>query len=177
VSDTDDHFKAALDEAKWRYSTHGLSASSRAYEYGILVVKNAFLVSGGGLFFIPAMVGLSASVDLSKAFIAGVLFGLGVLLALLGNYVIHINWTLHGAIWEKFFEIERIQIRKAYKVAFSTDEADLVSAKASHARLGWWITITFWIPHVLAAAYVASLIAAAYFLYLSFGVLQLGGMS
>ncbi|GAB4383566.1 hypothetical protein [Albidovulum sp.] len=176
MSDTDTRFNEALEEAKWRYSTHGLSASSRAYDYGILVVKNAFLVSGGGLFFIPAMVGLSADVDLSRALFAGVFFGLGVLLALLGNYAIHINWTLHDAAWDRIHEIERIQIRQAYKRAFPTDDADLAAAKASHAKVSWWITFTFWIPHVLAIAFVISLIAAAYFLYLSFGVLQSGGV-
>ncbi len=177
MSDIDNKFKDALDEAKWRYSTHGLSASGRAYDYGILVVKNAFLVSGGGLFFVPTMVGLSASVDLSNAFVAGVLFGAGVLLALLGNYVIHINWTLHEVAWDSIYEIERIQIRQAYQRPYPSDEADLVSANATHARVGWWINVTFWIPHVLAVAFLGCLIVAAYFLYLSFGVVWSGGVS
>lgn len=175
MNELDHDYKDALEEAKWNYSTHGLSAANRAYDYGILVVKNAFLVSGGGLFFIPAMVGMSAEVDLSRAFIAGLFFGMGVLLALITNYVIHINWSLNEAAWDEVYSIERIQIRIAYERELSTDKEDLAHAKTSHERLNWWISFTFWIPHILAILFIIFLIAAAYYLYLSFGVIQPDG--
>lgn len=165
-----EEFETALAEAKWRYENHGLSASSRAYEYGLLVVKNSFMVAGGGLFFIPAMVGLSADVNLTFAFASGFWFALGVLLALIGNYVIHINWMLHEKVWSQIYQIERIQIRDAFDRGFLDDADDMAKLEASSKRAGFWIDVTFWLPHALVAIYLFALIMAALNLYWAFGI-------
>ncbi|WP_162894044.1 hypothetical protein [Phaeobacter sp. LSS9] len=165
-----ENYKAALQEAKWRYTTHGLDASQRAYEYGNLVVKNAFWVAGGGVFFIPTMVGLSKTVDLEFAFYSGLLFGAAVLLALLANYIIHINWSLHESAWEKFYDIERIDIRLAFRVSHQRDAKDRETAEKAHANTNRWINRTFWAPHVLAFLYLVVLFGGVFFLYKSFGI-------
>jgi len=171
---TDARYKTALEEAKWRYSTHGLTCGTRAYEYGTLVVKNAFLVAGGGLLFIPTMVGLSASVNLRDAVVAGLCFGVAVLLSLLANYIIHLNWLLHEGAWDKTYKIERLYIREAFGLSFENDRNSLREAQKSLSRYGRGIAVTFWIPHIPALLYIIFLCVAVHFLYLSFGVVWNG---
>lgn len=167
-------FKDALENAKWRFTTNGIKAGERAYEYGILVVKNAFLISGGGLFFIPTMVGLSAKVDLSYALISGICFAASILMAMLGNYIIHINWSLHADVWDDIYEIERVDIRKAYQCSYATDESDRALAKDRMDGKNKWINRTFWLPHFLALLFLVSLFIACYNLFSAFGVVWQG---
>ncbi|MDN5788140.1 hypothetical protein [Pseudorhodobacter sp.] len=170
---TDDRLREiekALEIAKWRYSTHGLSAGQHAYDYGVLVVKNAFLVSGGGLFFVPTMVAMSPQINLGYAFVAGTLFGAGVILALLANYFIHINWLLNEAVWDDIYNIEKIDIRAAYNVGFSNDGGEREKSVLSHKKKCRWINLTFWVPHALAIIFVVVLVCASFNLYEAFGL-------
>jgi len=166
----DEDYKAALESARWRYSTHGLNASTRAYEYGLLVVKNAFLVAGGGLFFIPAMVGLSAELQLSYAFYAGMWFAAAVLLALLANYIIHLNWLFIEAAWEHVYEIEKIDVRSAYGRAFRNDVAERARLHDENVKTGKRIAKTFWAPHIIAALFLICIVVAAVNLYWAFNI-------
>ncbi|WP_108815835.1 hypothetical protein [Loktanella sp. Alg231-35] len=171
---SEENFKTAMDDARWRYTTHGLSASTRAYEYGLLVAKNAFLVAGGGLFFIPAMVGLSADVEIAAAYDAGLFFAGAVLLALVGNYLIHINWMLHELAWDQIYEIERINIRSSHKREFLDDPSDLLKLKASNTRVNKWMGWTFWLPHLIVLLFLICLIAGATNLYSAFNIIPSG---
>lgn len=163
-----ENLDAALKEAKWRFETHGLRASDRSYEYGVLVVKNALVVSGGGLFFLPAMVGLAAEINIEYAVHSGLFFGICVLLTLVANYLIHLNWMMLEQSLEHIYEIERILIRKSHSVAYATDENSLLKAQNSLDRTSWWVPVLFYIPHLLAALFVISFAAAAFNLYNAF---------
>jgi hypothetical protein len=147
-----------------------LNASTRAYEYGLLVVKNAFLVSGGGLFFIPAMVGLSADIEVDLAFSAGLWFALAVFLALLANYIIHINWSLNEQAWGQIYEIELIDIRQAFNRSFQGDAEDKKRAVLENKATGKWIQRTFWLPHIIAFIFLLCLGVAALNLYWAFNI-------
>jgi hypothetical protein len=168
--DWNDAYKASLATSKWRFETQGLKASDRSYEYGLLVVKNAMLVSGGGLFFIPTIVGLSSELDIewSWAFSSGMLFGACVLMTLIASYMIHVNWLLNGAAWEDIYEIEKIGIRKAFGTAFEHDESELVRLKSQKAKRDIWINRFFYSPHLIAFLFVLLFGAAAWCLYEAF---------
>lgn len=170
MSELDQNFRDSLEHAKWRYTTQGLKASDRAYEYGILVVKNAFLVSGGGLFFVPTMVGLSAKVEISHAFISGMFFAMSVLLALIANYLIHLNWMMVESSWNSIYEIEKIHIRKAYERSYKSDAEKLEELEKTLAITNRRTNYLFWMPHISVAVFVVLLLVACYYLYLAFGV-------
>lgn len=161
-------FSKSLAQSKWRYETQGLRASDRAYEYGVLVVKNAMLVSGGGLFFIPTMVGLSAAISLDWAFLSGMLFGLCVLLTLVANYFIHWNWMLLERSWDDIYGIEQIEIRASFGREFTTDKDELAKLKKSLTEREKWISGLFYGPHVIAVLFVIMFGIAAYCLYEAF---------
>lgn len=161
-------YKASLETSKWRFETQGLRASDRAYEYGVLVVKNAMLVSGGGLFFIPTMVGLSAEISIHWAFTSGMLFGACVLLTLVANYLIHWNWLLLEQSWEQIFEIEKISARKVFERPYPSDEEELSRLEYKLKKTGRNITRLFYGPHILAAVFVLLFGYAAFCLYQAF---------
>ncbi|MGJ8625473.1 MAG: hypothetical protein ACSHXB_00825 [Sulfitobacter sp.] len=161
-------FEASLKESKWRFETQGLRSSDRAYEYGVLVVKNAMLVSGGGLFFIPTMASLSKNISLEWAFASGMLFGACVLLTLIANYLIHLNWLFLEGSWEEIYEIEKIQARLAYSRPFQSDEQNLILRKEKLATANRRITLSFYGPHLIALVFVIAFGFAAFCLYEAF---------
>ena len=168
-------FGAALSESKWRFENNGLKASDRAYEYGVLVVKNALLISGGGLFFIPAMAGLNKSMEVANALLSGALFGSCVILVLFANYLIHWNWMLVEEAWVKIYEIEKVDIRKAYGVGWSGDAVFKEKTQLELDKTNRKVTALFYAPHFLAIAFVILFSAASYHLYTAFrisGVVQ-----
>jgi hypothetical protein len=69
------------------------SYSARAYEYGVLSVKQLTLISGGGLLAIPAIAAMAP--DLSRAVAAniGLCFVCALLLSMICTYLIHLNWS------------------------------------------------------------------------------------
>lgn len=165
-----DQFRAAMGECKWRYEHYGARAFVRGYEYGVLAIKNCFLVAGGGLFFVPTMVGLSENVDLGYAIYAGVAFANAVLFSLLINYVAHWNWMLHEQVWILRFDLERIQVRLSYGRAYSADPKDSVKLEADVLNTNNWINRTFLLPHIFAVIVVVSLGFGAMYLYSAFGI-------
>lgn len=170
MSEEEKSFSAAMEVSKWRFEVNGLKASERAYEYGLLVVKNALLVSGGGLFFVPTMTTLSEKVEINYAIYSGVCFAACVLITLLANYFIHINWLLHEQAWEKIFEIEKRSIRLAFECNLQNDAVDQPIDERKLKRTGCWINLTFWIPHILSVLFLIGMSFGAYYLYLAFGI-------
>jgi hypothetical protein len=170
MEDDEKNYSTDMENAKWRFTTHGLSAAEKSYQYGILVLKNAFLVAGGGLFFIPTMAGLSAELDLEYAFIAGIFFGIAVLIALIANYAIHLNWMKLERLWEVIYEMEKIDIRAAYQRPFRNDTDDRAELEQEQSTGSKWVTYTFWIPHISIVLYLGSIIFGAANLYWAFGI-------
>jgi len=167
-------FAKALEDARWKYTTHGLTSGQRGYEYGTLVIKNAFLVAGGGLLFVPTMVGISDKIDLSLAAIAGGLFDFAVMLSLVSNYLIHVNWMRLEEAWEAVYEIEKTQTRQAFGRGFENDAIELEECKKTLKRSGIWVKWTFWTPHILGLIYLFALCLATYFLYRSLDLVMVG---
>lgn len=168
TDEANNEFSVAMEQSKWRFESQGLRASDRAYEYGVMVVKNAMLVSGGGLFFIPTMAGLSANISIEWAFYSGMFYGLCVLLTLIANYLIHLNWLFLESSWEEIYEIEKIQLRMAYSRAFSTDEKMLEDRSSSLKKINKRVMILFYAPHVCAGIFVLIFGLASFCLYEAF---------
>lgn len=139
---------------------------AKAFEYGTLVVRNALLVSGCALLAIPALVGLASeiTVDVGEASRAGVLFAFS--LVILGAYVIHINWSLHAAAWEKHWEDRQSFLKNYYLDELEYDQA--VTGRSN--PYGRAITATFWLPHILAVSYLTTISLGFLSLYTSFGI-------
>ena len=126
--------------------------SQRAYDYGVLAIKNVLFVSGGALLAIPAIAGLSNKLDPTMAAGAGLLFAVAVGLSVLSIYVIHINWMshFHLSLWNR--QKQTKQAWDAYLPEYGwAGECDAVLQRKEkfHTRL---INVTFFMPHVLGLA-------------------------
>ncbi|WP_224823376.1 hypothetical protein [Cognatishimia sp. MH4019] len=165
-----DAYKEGLAEIRWKYETFGKNTSERAYEYGTLVIKNAFLVSGGGLFFIPAMLGMSSELNVEYAFLSGIFFFGSVVLALVSNFLIYINFSLLERSGEAVFDLEKIYLRRNLSREFETDKADEAELIRKYNSSDAWIFLSYWLPIIFAFLFLASLFFGAYFLYLAFGL-------
>jgi hypothetical protein len=141
---------------------------AKAFEYGTLVVRNAVLVAGGGLLAIPALVGLADEVviNVEIATRAGLCFALGLLLAILAAYVVHINWTLLSVVWRKLWDDRKEYLRRVHLNGEGHESA--VSCLRTYHDRG--ISITFWAPHFIAILYFISIGSGLFYLYSSFGL-------
>ncbi|MCF6315743.1 MAG: hypothetical protein L3J30_05535 [Marinosulfonomonas sp.] len=167
---TSQEYREMSDRSDSYFEERIQDASKRAYEYGVLVVKNAFLVSGGGLFITPAIVQLAKEPDLEKAALAGGLFAGAVLFALFANYFIHINWMLHEQVWRHYRTKDQIDIRKLAKRAFNDDPEDQKTLEVKISKNIKWINRTFYIPHIFAFSFVVVFIFACFSLYQALGI-------
>ncbi len=141
---------------------------SKAFEYGLIVVKNATLTSGGALLSIPAIVALSVDLEINMlaASTAGVLFAVSLILALLGTYIVHINWTLHVEAWENMWR-EKADILKSLHLDRKPLSEDELVPKSHYSKS---IKLTFWLPHVIAVSYLICLVLGFVNLYKSLGI-------
>ncbi len=166
----DQKYKRLSEESDAYFEARISQVSTRAYEYGVLVVKNAFLVSGGGLFLTPAIVQITDSPDVKLAAYAGMLFATSVIIALIGNYVIHINWMLHEHMWMNHHHRDQILIRRITENQLETDEADLANLDKKIKKTNKWISRTFVFPHILTFLFLAAFIAGCVQLYRGLGI-------
>lgn len=167
---TNQEYSEMIDRSDTYFEERIQDASKRAYEYGVLVVKNAFLVSGGGLFLTPAIIQLAKEPDLEKAALAGGLFAGAVLLALFSNYFIHINWMLHEKVWRYYRSKDQIEIRKLAEREFKGDVEDQKKLEIEILNNSKWINRTFYLPHICAFSFIAFFISACFALYQALGI-------
>ena len=162
-------YRKEYETAQKYYETHIADKENKAFEYGTLVVKNAILVSGGGLLAIPAIAGLSTDlpVDTAEAATAGFSFACALVLAIAGAYVIHINWTLNAAAWEKYWDDRREYLHKFYEDGTDPEQLGKIPQVVYFKRA---ILATFWLPHLLAAFYLILLGYGFLRLYSALGV-------
>ena len=136
--------------------------SKRAFEYGQTALRNAVLISGGGLISIPTLVGLvpELSINLDYASLAGAAFALSLICALMIAYCAHINWTLHEMAWERYWSD-----RQDWLVAVFLEEQEQFDGKYDKVYYQTSIWLTFWIPHILAVICFIALSMAFFLLY------------
>ena len=159
-----------FEESRLRFRADITNAEQKAFDYGVLVVKNSILISGAGLLSIPAIVGLSTdlNVDLSNAIYAAACFSAALLLSIVGAYVIHLNWMFHAAAHQKWWEErQRFLLNDHFPKDGSQHANSAVHSNPYKRR----IYVTFWLPHLLVILFLGSLLGAFFFLYASFGVI------
>lgn len=163
-----DRYIREFKEAQMYFDSKINDREGKAFDYGTLVVRNAILVSGGALLAIPTIAGLVSEiqVNVESAKIAAVLFSAALLLAILGAYLIHVNWTLHVAVWEEYWE----RRQKFLKDIYLEDKQPDTAALREKTRYDFWVTLTFYLPHVLAFVYLIVLGCGLFHLYQAFGV-------
>ena len=156
------------EKAQVYFNSRISDREQKAFEYGTLVVRNAIFVSGGALLAIPTIAGLVSEiqVNIASAKEAGFSFAVSLLLAILGSYVIHVNWTLHVAAWEEHWERRQKFLRKQY-LEESGRESDITESRTGADP---WITLTFWVPHALAIFYLICMGYGFFRLYEAFGI-------
>jgi cell division protein FtsB len=165
-------YKEMNDNSNSYYRERINHASNRAYEYGVLVVKNAFLVSGGGIFLTPALIQLVDSPNLILAAYAGALFAGALLLALIANYMIHISWLLHESVWDNCWLQNQIQLRKIARRELEGDIKENEELKETIVRQIKWIKRTFYLVHFSSLLFVLLFIAACAQLYRAIGIVN-----
>ena len=163
-----DKYLREYEKADLYFSNQIADREQKAFEYGTIVVRNAVLISGGALLAIPAIAGLSRDipVKLSEAATAGFLFASALIVSILGSYIIHINWTLHVQAWESFWEDRRKYLERTYL----SDEPIEPSEIVPMLHLQKSITLTFYLPHACAIAYLVLIILGFTKLYGAFGI-------
>lgn len=141
-------YRKELKEAENFFEKRISDTQAKAYDYGILVVRNSVLISGGGLLAIPAIVGLSENIKINvgEIIIAGFSFAGGVFLSLVASYLIHSNWNLHAQAWKKHWDDRRELLEKVYLADVPYEQIDsgskehfwsihnMVVCATSHAR-------------------------------------------
>ncbi|WP_417727553.1 hypothetical protein [Roseovarius sp.] len=161
-------YRAEFDKEQAYYDNLVADTQNKAFDYGILVVKNAILVAGGGLLAIPAIVGLSKDVpiDRAQAAVAGIYFVSALLIAIFATYIIHLNWTLHSAAWEKHWENRAEVLRKLHIENVSPKELELGRQEPFKKR----IAVSFYLPHFMAVIYLILIGLGFLKLYSALGV-------
>ncbi|WP_111732693.1 hypothetical protein [Roseovarius amoyensis] len=141
---------------------------NKAFEYGVIVVRNAVLISGGGLLAIPTIVGLASEVPVNMvdAIAAGIAFSFALILSILGAYIVHINWMLHAEAWRKHWGIQAEFLRKWYLE--DVPEEDLQIEQKQYFSGSVWMT--FILPHVMAILFLLSVAYGFCKLYSALGV-------
>ena len=146
--------------------------SARAYEYGVLSVKNFMLISGGALVALPALAQVTDSSEPRSTIIAGFLFAFSLIMSLICTYVIHLNWVFHQKYKELIVQRDNQLIMKHYLPDHTFDEVPgealnkLLKAKISQI---WW---TWIIPHILGAVGLAAFLSGCWFFYSGLGLLE-----
>jgi hypothetical protein len=159
-------YKNAYDDAARLFLAQISDRETKAFEYGVIVVRNAVLVSGGGLLAIPTIIGLSNDlpVDRQIASLAGLYFAMALFLCIATAYIIHINWTLHVAAWERDWADRQILLKKVY--LDKTPIEKLPTEPAKHYSRA--IKFTFCLPHICALAYLVLIARGFFLLYKAF---------
>lgn len=142
--------------------------SQRAYEYGVLAVKNFMLISGGALIALPALAKMVPDYDQSVTVLAGACFAGSLLISLVCSYVIHLNWALLYDSQELASERDMASITKAFLPSrhdLSTSPDQFVGRIEKKHRKVWlsWI-----IPHILGVAGFAVFLLGCWFFYSGF---------
>ena len=152
-----------------QYFADILDREQKAYDYGVLVVKNATLIAGGGLLSIPAIIGLagSVSIDPDEAVAAALWFSGALLSTILAAYLIHINWLLHASAHQKWWSDRQDYLAAVYLEPDNKGNRKPFKHQDYH-KFG--IGVTFWIPHALAGFYVFAVILGFHNLYQAFGL-------
>ncbi|MCZ7675955.1 MAG: hypothetical protein M5U35_08925 [Roseovarius sp.] len=163
-----DAYRTEYEKAQAYFQAQITNYENKAFEYGTIVVRNAVLISGGGLLAIPTIVGLGSEVAIntSDAVAASLAFAFALLLSIVGAYVIHINWTFNVDAWRKHWEDRHEFLRKAYLEDASEEELR-VDQKEHYKRA---IRVTFWLPHCIAILYLLTVGYGFSNLYSAFGV-------
>lgn len=163
-----DRYVEEYEKAHIYFNSRISDREQKAFEYGTLVVRNAILVSGGALLAIPTIAGLVSQIEvnIASAKVAGFSFAASLLLAILGSYIIHVNWTLHVATWEEYWE-RRQKFLLDYYV--NSDEAKPEISEAG-TKYDFWLGVTFWVPHMLAIIYLVIMGYGFFRLYDAFGI-------
>ena len=162
-------FKELMEQSDSYFDKRIESVSRRAYEYGILAIKNCLFVSGGGLLATPAIVKLSSSPDLKLATLAGLAFGIAVIVTIFVNYLAHINWTLHEQVWEKHKELDSANIRKLTNSTFEKDAQLIARLPIEIKRINKRINCTFYLPHFCALVLFVCFVSGTLLLYFAVG--------
>jgi len=159
-----DAYRAAKKEIDEETREEITTASQRAYDYGVLAVKNVLLVSSGALLAIPAISGLSDRLEPAMAASAGLNFAIAIGLSVLCIYIIHVNWmsNFHLALWSKQKMIKQVWENYLPDSIWENESESLLNRKEKfHQRL---ILITFFLPH---------LFGLGAFVFFAFGCLKL----
>ena len=85
-------------DEKWKYTVEYYRVSidgyrSSAFEYGILIVKNLFILNGGALVALPALASLDNFESFGSFYLCAALYVAGILLVMAASFVIHLNWA------------------------------------------------------------------------------------
>lgn len=156
------------EKAQVYFNSRISDREQKAFDYGTLVVRNSIFVSGGALLAIPTIAGLVSEIEvnIASAKIAGFSFAISLLLAIIGSYVIHINWVFHVAAWEEYWERRQNFLREQY-LEEGEHDTEITESKTKFDR---WIVFTFWVPHVLAIIYLIFMGYGFFRLYDAFGI-------
>lgn len=170
MEDNIEEYRRALVELDEGHNKWIETVSNRAFDYGVMAVKNVLFVSGGALLAIPAVVGLTDAFETRLAALAGLSFGVSVALSVLCIYIIHINWLshYHVAFWEKQLAIKRVweaHLPKQNWTGLSEDDLKR-RIKRNTSMIGW----TFVLPHVFGLFAFVSFAYGAFRLYQSVGL-------
>ena len=142
--------------------------AQRAYEYGVLAVKNFMLISGGALVVLPALAKMVPDFDQSVAVMAGACFAGSLLTSLVCTYVIHLNWLLLYDSQELASERDMASISMAFLPSrhdFPTSP-DLFARRIDRKHRKVWLS---WIiPHILGVVGFAIFLLGCWFFYSGF---------
>lgn len=165
-----DEYRQAYDRQRDEFGRYIESNQSRAFEYGVIVIKNAVLISGGGLLATPTILTVADSVrvDSEAAIVASLFFTASLLLSIIGCYLVHLNWTLHTSYWTELWNKRADMIHDHF---FGESGFEAIASRKDPERLQRWIGTTFWASHALALVYLILIGLGFYFLYSALGVL------
>ena len=146
--------------------------SARAYEYGVMALKNFTLVSGGGLLAIPAISAMAPDLAAKTAALSGFYFATSLVCCLLATYATHWNWMLNyhyrEVIRQKDYNFTRDAFLPTLREEDWQDPLDIKIAKLFRK-----IKITFYMPHLLGLVGFVAFARACWVLY--FGLKIIGG--
>jgi hypothetical protein len=141
------------------------SYSARAYEYGVLSVKQLTLISGGGLLAIPATAAMAPELSRSVAANIGLCFVGALLFSMICTYLIHLNWSKHYDLRELYREKDNNRLISSYLPSLKEkgeDEDEFKANIAKGERFAWW---TWILPHALGIIGFILFLLGCWFLY------------
>ena len=142
----------------------------RSYGYGILSVKSASWMAGGGLFITPAIVQLTSNPDLGKAGSGGLLFAGALFGVLLVSFLTHINWAMHEGAWRHDHVVAQTRLRMETDWACPNDTDELEAAQRKFKRDKIWANISFYVSYIFVLLFFFLFMFACLTLYQALGI-------